>query len=434
MRRIHIAPWLILAAIAATTVVHSRVNAQPATWTGAVNGNWNTAGNWSPVGIPNSLTSDVIFSAQGAGIVTISASVAVHSLTFDGFASSFTLTATAGQILNGLTAITLASNNTSVQTINLPTVSSGSLLFTGSGAGALTIANNDQGTQNPSLTIGPSTVIGTAGFGGITITGSGTTQISGSFASGANAVVGGLTKTGGGTLIISGDASNLQGSQNGGASVVFSGGYLQLDYSTNTANKLGGGSLSVGGGFLSLVSNAVTPINQTVAGSTTILNGLTFLEPSTNHGALANLTLNLGAITRAGSGTLDIDPDTNTVLTTNSPLTNGILGGFVTFNEKDWASRVGNSIVALGSPGAPFLWRQCLFSRREHRRDNEFSTGKFHDELTPLQRRRPDGFLLGGQYRSIGRHSRRTGEQQCDVNEWNADDAGRHRRIDHQRP
>src|SRR5437868_590504 len=94
--------------VIASMAVGQPVAAQSAYWTGAVNGNWNTAGNWNPAGVPNSPSADLSFINLGVGPVNISASVAAHSLTFYNSALSYTLTSSAGQVLNSLTAITVA--------------------------------------------------------------------------------------------------------------------------------------------------------------------------------------------------------------------------------------------------------------------------------------------------------------------------------------
>ncbi len=89
--------------------------------------------------------------------------------------------------LTNLQTITVADTVTTTQSINLAADPTGSLLFTGNGPAALTIANNALPTAvaTPTLLIGPFTAIGTPGSGGITVTGTGTTTLSGSFATNA---------------------------------------------------------------------------------------------------------------------------------------------------------------------------------------------------------------------------------------------------------
>ena len=148
-------------------------------------------------------------------------------------------------------------------------MASGSLLF--SGGGNLTITNNAAPTNFtvPTLAIGPNTVIGTPGFGGIVVTGTGTTTINGSFAPGSNQVVGGITKTGTGILTLSGNDANL------GGGVSLTGGSLYLDYAFSTASKLGSGPLTVSGGNIQIFGNSSTAVSDTAAGGTTIGGGHT---------------------------------------------------------------------------------------------------------------------------------------------------------------
>ena len=318
------------------------------TWNHASNGDWNNPFNWAPLGIgtPNSPTAAVTFGNAGVGAVNISASVQAQSLTFSNTTGAYALTSTAGQILSGVTAINVGSSFTGLQqTINLANVSSGSLLFTGTGPAALTITNDSQNQYNP-LLIGPSTVIGTPGSGGITVTGSGSNAISGSFATNAasNQVVGGLTKTGAGSLVFSGNGTNLFGG------TMLGGGFLAWDYRTNTQPKLGGGDLRLMNGTLELYGNAAAAVTQSVpSGNTVVTSSDSSLVMSTSSGM--PLTLNLGALTRASTGTFGISRDPSSTITTTTGLTRGILGGWATMNSMSWATKNGSVIVGLASYG-----------------------------------------------------------------------------------
>lgn len=82
-------------------------DAQVATWTFNGNGNWNTAANWSPVGVPDSSSTDVIIDNNNGSNVVVSLDVnaVVHTLTLDlgdqlSFNSSRRL-AVGGATLNG---------------------------------------------------------------------------------------------------------------------------------------------------------------------------------------------------------------------------------------------------------------------------------------------------------------------------------------------
>jgi autotransporter-associated beta strand protein len=315
--------------------------AQPATWTGAVSTNWNTAGNWNPAGVPNSATADVTFDDTGVGAVNIAASVQARSIVITNSSGSYNLTSSAGQTLSGVRSITNDGFSLSTQTINLAAVATGSLLFPG--ASGLTITNDAfsfGGT--PTLLIGPNTVIGAAGGGlGVTVTGASITQIGGSFASGANQVVGGLTKAGAGTLTLSGDGTNLQGT------VTLSGGTLALNYTGSTANKLGSGALVLSGGRLTLQGHATSAVTQTVSGGTAINTGHSSIFLGTAGGGVV---LALNGISRSTPGTLDVAAAAGTVATTTAGLTNGILGGWATAGNGDgWATKSSNNIIPLAA-------------------------------------------------------------------------------------
>jgi fibronectin-binding autotransporter adhesin len=267
LRRGHCLPFAV--ALAAALGLARPGLAQ--TWTGAAgDNNWNNAANWNPATIPNAAAAAVTFPVLGAptipttDLVNVATSVQVGSLTFTDprvsqpVAVNYDLTSSAGQTLSGLTAITVAGNvNYEGATINLANVATGSLLFTGSGAAALTITTN---SSLATLIIGPNTVIGTPFSGGITVTGVGSTTIGGSFApaSSGNNVIGGLTKTGPGTLDLSGNGANL------GGGLTLNGGSLVLDYTTNSATKLASTSgLTLSGGSLLLMTNS-TVVSQSI--------------------------------------------------------------------------------------------------------------------------------------------------------------------------
>jgi fibronectin-binding autotransporter adhesin len=318
------------------------------TWTGAAlnGGNWNTAANWAnPSQVPNSSTADVVFAPTAvSNFVGVGSAFQVRSLTFASATNNYMIgpIQVSGQMLTSLQTITVADNVTTTQTIDLPTFASGSLLFTGTGPAALTIANNVLGLNVafPTLLIGPNTVLGTPGSGGITVTGTGTTAISGSFASGGNQVLGGLTKAGPGALTLSGNGANLFGG------LTLAGGTLRLDYTTNTASKLGSGGLRSPGGDLLLVPHASTAITQNVV-STTLTAGHTQINAS----AGANVTIGVGAITRSAGATLDLSPGgANLFATTSTGTTNGLLGAgpaFATVGGQFWATSSGGSLGAI---------------------------------------------------------------------------------------
>lgn len=330
------------------------------TWTGAVSdgGDWTTSGNWSPAGVPDA-TSDLVFDSAGAlapNMFFSHADLSAHSLSFNSGTINYTLDAKG--TLSGVTAITRRSiAGAGVSTINLFNDGNASLLFPA--GSSLTLTNNDgPGSAGLStLVIGPNTVIGTSGTGGVLVTGAGVTNISGNFSSSANQVTGGLTKSGSGTLLLSGNDSGLSGT------VTLAGGTLALDYGPNaTPTKLGAGSsspsgsLALSGGNLMLFSNPSNATFQSVngTGGTVVNPGQSNISLSTSNGSWAALSLDLAAIARpAPGGTLDVNAtQIGASVTTNNTVTNGILGGWFTASGgASWATKSGANIVPLTSFG-----------------------------------------------------------------------------------
>jgi autotransporter-associated beta strand protein len=335
------ASCLSVALLAAAIFVPVPAHGQ--TWIGSTS-DWNTASNWSPATVPNSPTAVVSFGfTTGSTAPNITASVQAQSVSFS--SGSYTLSSSATPALSGLTTITIAAGVTGVETINLASAATGSLLF--ASTGPLTIADNSTSAAT-TLVIGPNTVIGTSGSGGVIVTGVGNVQIKGSFATSPNAVSGGISKSGLGKLILSGDGSNLTGG------LTLNSGTLQLDYSTNFASKLGGGGLTLLGGTFSVSSNTVPTVTQTIPGGTTISQNHTdFVGSSTSSGPL---TFALGTISRASGGSLDISITAGSpTFTTTTPNTNGLLGpgpAFATFSGgSTWATAPGGTIGGLSSYG-----------------------------------------------------------------------------------
>ena len=285
----------ILAAMTLALAAGPSVHGQ--TWTGAISTNWNTTTNWSPATVPNSLTAAVSFTNTGAGTVNISSSVTTQALTFSNGSGAYILTSNPGQTLSteGIVVTGLAG----VATINLANVANGSLLFSDvpasipNPAGPPLITNSST-VAGSVLVIGPNTVIGdTSHDFPISVGGPQNIQISASFADNAAAqVLAGMAKTGTGTLTLSGNEALLFGG------LSLTGGSLVLDYSSNTAAKLGSGALTLGGGVLSLNVNTSTAVTQTITGNTIITGG------HTDVGATGNgtMTLNAGASLAPASG------------------------------------------------------------------------------------------------------------------------------------
>src|SRR5205823_5422576 len=157
-----------------------------------------------------------------------------------------------------------------------------------------------------------------------------------------------FVKAGPGQLNFSGDGSG----QFGG--LTLNGGTLALDYSTNTASKLGAGALTLNGGTLFLFANSSTPVTQTILGNTAVAAGHTDVSGLFN----GTVTLGLGTITPTAGATIDVSSfnGTNFTATTSTGVSpGGLLGSgpaFATFGGgATWATKSGSAIVGLSIYG-----------------------------------------------------------------------------------
>src|SRR6516164_8656633 len=116
------------------------------TWNGQGSGpwDWNTASNWSPPSVPNALTNDAVFTDTSVGTVNISSNVQIGSITFNNQSSTYFLTANANQTLTVQSSITMNGTSAAQNQINLPFISTGSLLFPA--GSSLTFTNNSTGS------------------------------------------------------------------------------------------------------------------------------------------------------------------------------------------------------------------------------------------------------------------------------------------------
>jgi autotransporter-associated beta strand protein len=240
-----------LAALCLVLGIASPTPAQ--SWIGNFDQSWNHGFNWDGFNIPNSATAAAALGNATGYAVNIDASVQVQSLTFSNTVPvGYTLTSSLGQTLSGLTNITVSAGVTSTDVINLASApANGSLLYP---IGfSLTITNNAAATSAPTLVIGPNTVIGSPGNGGIVVSGTGFTRISGSYAQSSMAVpFGAMTMNGPGRLELTGDATNRSyGLQVNGGTLAF-----------NSATALGP------------AGNAITlNLNSATTGGLEFLNG-----------------------------------------------------------------------------------------------------------------------------------------------------------------
>jgi autotransporter-associated beta strand protein len=321
------------------------------TWNGLNAGpwDWNAPGNWNPLGVPNAFTVAAVFTDTSAGTVNISSSIQIGSITFNNPTTSYNLTSSASQTMTLPVSGTIVMNGggaSSVDTINLASLSTGNLIWGSSGnSSPLTFTNTS--VNGGELVVGATTVIGTPGLGGVVFGGAGETAIAGSFASGGNAVVGGLTKTGPGFMIFAGSGANL------GGNVTVNGGTLQFSYLSDTSSKMittGTEQLILGGGAFQLRPNSSTPVTQTIPGGTVVSAGHT----DVNGFGLGTVTLSAGTISHNVGGTVDFTPSAASPtfsIQTSTGNTNGLLGNgpaFSTVNGgTNWAAQSGVVIAGL---------------------------------------------------------------------------------------
>ncbi len=294
---------LVLAACAAALTVGTAAGRQTSTWNGLGSGpyDWSLAANWNPLGVPGATTIPVVFTDTSAGTVNVSSTVDMaQSLTFTNTTTSYNITSSSGIPLMLGNAITVNGALTGNDQINLASITTGSLLYVG--GDTLTITNNTP--SGGVLVIGPNTVIGTSGSGGVVFGGLGAVFFSGAFATNGgspnNQVVGNITKAGPGLFDYSGSGANL----GSGSNLVLNGGVLELDYTENTPTTKTTGQLDLEGGTLSMLSNASTPVTQSITGGTLVSAGHTDVKGA----GIGTITLNAGTITHSVGGTVDFTP------------------------------------------------------------------------------------------------------------------------------
>jgi fibronectin-binding autotransporter adhesin len=333
-------PCRLLFALAVTVLYLSGGVAplQAQTWVGP-GINWNTASNWSTNVIPNSGAAVVNFTGAAIGTVNISSSVQAQSLNFSNPTGAYTLTSSSGVSLSGVTAINVAAIVAGTQTVNLANIADGSLLFpVGSN---LNITNNST-APGTTLLIGPGTIIGTYGTGGVVVNGPGNTTISGSFADpgGDNIVIGGLYKNGTGTLTLSNPSNRYIGGTfvNGGTLALSSGTAIPTGYDVTVASgaqfNIGGNSNTAASAIGALTLNGGT-FRVPTGGGDYYMNQLVMTNGTVDVTGTSNFWLHLtnssgvtsnGSSTWIGAGTSRVQNDSGAAatITVNGVLDAGI--------------------------------------------------------------------------------------------------------------
>lgn len=285
--------------------------AQTFTWTGATDGNWSQAGNWSEGALTGSNTTAVIFGSSGrlATVSDIGGGLTLNSLTFTSAAGGYTVSGLAPLIFSGL-APTLSSFSTDdadvlisapIQIASTLTVAGdagdflGQLKFNGgiSGAGSLELAS------------GVGIILGANTYSG------GTTVSGGLFAiTNGNGLGTGAVVINGGSLQLQNDITVTRALTISGAGAE---GLATLNSSSGNNTWSGavtlagdsriGSFVSVGAGYASLRLSGPIELGGHTLTVNAQTNSLTTLE-----GVISGS----GALLKTGAGTLTLTGDENT--------------------------------------------------------------------------------------------------------------------------
>lgn len=138
----------------------------------------------------------------------------------------------------------------------------------------------------------------------------------------------------------------LTGSNTYSGNTAANAGTLLLDFSAVGApltNLAGASAMLTGGGTIYLKGSGSSGVtNAQNFKSTTINNGLGRLIVDNNGGGTVNVALG-GFGTRQAGGALDITLPIDGIVTTTTTNINGILGGYITVGQRDWATVIGTS-------------------------------------------------------------------------------------------
>ena len=311
------------------------------------------------VNLGNNTNGDIVppitvsaFSPSSSGTVFSTGTSLNSRITLDS-----TLTSAAGQV----TPIQFTGDPSDTSGFNIPstllngsiTLSHGYLGIPGGSAlnNALILGTGDAAAGGVVFLGATGTIAGSVTFNGTTrivSNGDDLSFITGTVTSAGSGAGFQFVKAGTGALLFSGNGAG----QLGGLTI--NGGQIELDYSSNTAAKIGGGILTLNGGGLVLNTNAVTAVTQTIPGGMVVNSGHTDLF-ATGSGA-GVITLAAGAITRSAGATVDLSASGATFnVTTTTGNTNGLLGtgpAFATVSGgSTWATVSAGVVVGLATYG-----------------------------------------------------------------------------------
>jgi autotransporter-associated beta strand protein len=319
-----------------------------------ISGDWNTAANWTPMGVPNGPADIATFGLSNTTDVSISASTDVNAIVFTAAATNpYTITASPGLTLT-ISGVGIMNNSGITQNFvsggpgSTSSYPSGLIQFTNSAtAGNFTTFVNSGGTSghaNP----GGTYFLDTSTAGSATISNNG----------------GGLNASGGVTGFFDTSTAATSTINNNASTVNAGGGETQFFDSSSAGNATitnhGATVISAGPGFTvffdSSSAGSARIINNGSGGGTSRYGYTEFVQDSTADNA--TITNNGGTVSGAiGSGTIFAYRSTagNATITNNGGTVSGAGGARTTFVERSTAGDAtitNNGGTVSGAAGA----------------------------------------------------------------------------------
>lgn len=334
-------------------------------WTGAANGNWNTAdSNWKLVTANTATqflaTDDVLFNDNATGTTTINinvANVAPNTVTFNNTtAVPYTIGSTGGF---GITNGSLTKNNNGTVTLGAvntytgpTTISAGTINLTGSLAGtAITVSGTGVLSQSSTGVIGGAVSLTHSSTGTSTIAGANT------YTGGTAITAGTLQLSGAGTLGPSGSSVSVSS----GALLDLNGTNQSIRFTAGTgvgtvANNSGSGTsaltlsgtATINGSFVTIQDYTTTPggkVAVVITANTQPLSNLNTYSGGTTVNAGAFLYLLSSTPSGAGTGTITL-----TASGVNTAASSGLLVDGVTYaNDISGAGYIHNNVAGAAT-------------------------------------------------------------------------------------